>query len=59
MFRIQIRIVFYADPDIDADPAFYLNADPDLDPGSQTNADPEQDPSQTLPSQKVGFWLEK
>ncbi len=38
MFWSQIRIVFNADPDTDADPAFYLNADPDPDSRSQTNA---------------------
>jgi hypothetical protein len=37
----RIRIGFNADPD----PAFYLNADPDPDPG------------QTLPSQKVKFYI--
>ncbi len=63
MFRIRIRIVFNAYPDTDADPAFYLNADPDPDPRSQTTKpmriDADPDPCQTLPSQKVGFCLEK
>jgi hypothetical protein len=45
VFWIRIRIVFYVDPDTDADPAFYLNVDPDTDPGSQTYADPDPDPS--------------
>ncbi len=33
------------------DPAFYLNTDPD--PGSQT----DPDPGQTLPSQKIEFYI--
>ncbi len=40
-YIFRISIGFCAD----ADPAFYLNADSDPDPG------------QTLPSQKVGFYM--
>ncbi len=44
---LWIRPGLRADPD----PALYLSADPD--PGSQT----EPDPGQTLPSQKIEFYI--
>jgi hypothetical protein len=35
-----------------------FKADPDSDPGSQTTyADPDPDPGQTLPSQKIEFYM--